>query len=425
MPKQLCVFEHQKLRLGEQGFTKAHFDRLVQWNEANGFKYFDTGNKSIKFSQYVGVIQVGDLVIEVLPKADRSDNPNKWHHALTEMLSIVHELPLTPTTDSSLNRNRASILDLFLALFVDDVHGLVRRGLVKRYHKHTSNQLALRGRIHWPGHLRDNLVRKERFHVNHQVYDTDHLVHALLKKALEIVEMNASDPMIQNRAKDLDWAFEGVTEVPLTSHALQRLKLDRKTQPYSRAVQLAKLIVQAYAPDLSGGHMPLIGLLFDMNRLFERVVLKLLKRAASEEAPALRITGQESKEFWRDQKIYPDIVIREGVNVCLIIDTKWKVLNGDKPGDDDLKQMYVYNRQFGSVESMLLYPGSQRFTAVESFKPDRLGHHQHGCSLACIELFNEDGSLMREPMSLMIRRIMDGYRNPEDVTRVLAINSRH
>ncbi len=41
------------------------------------------------------------------------------------MLSLVHDLPLTSTTESHLHKRRSSILDFFFDLYVDDVHGLV------------------------------------------------------------------------------------------------------------------------------------------------------------------------------------------------------------------------------------------------------------------------------------------------------------
>jgi len=393
MPETLSVFEHEKLRIGERGFKRVHFDRLLLWNEANGFKYFDAGHNAIKFSHYVGVIQVGDLVIQVLPKADRDNDSEKWQKALVDMLRIVHDLPLSSTTDSHLKKRNASILDLYFDLYVKDVNGLVRRGLVKQYHQHTSNQLALKGRIHWPAHLRENLIRKERFHVAHQVYDTDHLLHALLKEALCIVERSAREPFIRGGAQDLDWVFENVTDRSLNASMLDRIRLSRKTQPYARAVQLAKMIVLAHSPDISGGRVPLIGLMFDMNKLFERVVLRLLKRAAVS-LPELSISGQDSRLFWHNQTIRPDIVIRSNAQVELIIDTKWKVPKDNKPADGDLKQMYAYNLQFGSARSVLLYPGS---AASDSDHVEfELGDHiqvPHGCALRYADLFTPQGHL--------------------------------
>ncbi|MCB9163581.1 MAG: restriction endonuclease [Flavobacteriales bacterium] len=383
------VYEFEKLAIGDGGFQKAHFDRLLAWNEANGFKYFTAGHKGIRFNQHVGVIQVGGLVIEVLPKADNQGKEEKWQQALLDMLAIVHDLPLTATTDSHLHKRNSTILDFFFGLYVEDVYGLVRRGLVKQYHQRQSNQRTWKGRLYWPGHLRENLIRKDRFHVVHQTYDQDHLLHALLKRALTIVSDTALDPVIQNRAQDLDWAFDEVDDSRLTKAALPRIRLGRKTASYSRAMRLACMIVQDHAPDLKGGHVPLLGLMFDMNKLFERVVLKLMRRSALA-YPDLNVSGQDSRKFWEDKTIRPDIVIRRGNEVLQIIDTKWKVPKKGTPGDDDLKQMYVYNLQFGTAQSTLLYPVTEDASPLSGsyMEWDWMDPHRHGCNMAYIDLFD-------------------------------------
>jgi 5-methylcytosine-specific restriction enzyme subunit McrC len=405
VPDPLSVFEYDKLRVGERGFKREHYDRLLQWNEANGFKYFDAGPSSITFAQYVGVIQVADLVIQVLPKADRDGDTGKWQCALIEMLSLVHHLPLTSTTESHLHKRHSSILDFFFDLYVRDVQGLVRRGLVKQYHRDTSNQLALKGRIHWPGHLRENLVRRERFHVTHQVYDTDHFLHALLKRALAIVQDTALNPLIAGRAQDIEWVFESVKNQPLSTANLERIRLGRKSQGYSRAVQLAKMIVLDHAPDIKGGRTKLLGLMFDMNVLFERVVLKLLQRAAI--GTDLTITGQDSRLFWNRQKIRPDIVIRRGDKVELIIDTKWKVPKNDSPADADLKQMYVYNLQYGAKRSTLLYPhveGAENVAA--GYAPWSWGEERpHACALEYLDLVGPTGALNKDCCAPILERL--------------------
>lgn len=406
MPEPLIVFEHEKLRVGERGFTKAHFERLLTWNEAHGFKYFDAGHLSIRFTQYVGVIQVGGLVIEVLPKADRDGDAAKWQRALIDMLSLVYDLPLTSTTESHLHKKRSTILDFFFELYLSDVQGLVRRGLIKRYRHAVGNQAALKGRIHWPRHLRDNLVHQECFHVVHQVYNTDHRLHALLKRALSIVRDTTMDPMIQGRALDLDWAFEPIRDPTLAPAVLANIRLDRKTAPYARAVQLARMIVLDHAPDLRGGHTPLLGLMFDMNVLFERVVLKLMKRTAHQHSPGLSIAGQDSRPFWRNQKIRPDIVVRQGEQVLQIIDTKWKMPKDDRPADADLKQMYVYNRQFGSAESVLLYPGDKEDQPRHDYDMDHHGVRDHGCSVRFIELFDEVGNIRSEKVRILLTNLV-------------------
>ncbi|HOP45311.1 MAG TPA: restriction endonuclease, partial [Flavobacteriales bacterium] len=225
----ITLFEHERLRIGERGFGQKHFERLVRWNEANGDKFFTIGHKAIKCTQYVGVVQVGDLAVQVLPKADRTGDADKWRQALLTMLRTVHRLPLTSTNETHLHRRHSSILDFFYDLYVQDVHGLVRRGLVKKYRRRSGNLTALKGRIDWPNHLRDNLLHKERFHVQHQAYDRDHLLHALLKQALGIVRRTTVAPLIAGRVDDVSWAFEEVTDLVLDRRALERIRLDRKT----------------------------------------------------------------------------------------------------------------------------------------------------------------------------------------------------
>lgn len=400
------VFEHQRLPWKEAQLKPEHIKRLIAWNEVNGNQYFSVGYKSFTFTQYVGVIQVGDRIIEVLPKADRREDNSaevkkKWHNALLTMLHQVHDLPLTSTTDTDLKKRTNSILDFFFGLFVRDVEELVHQGLVKRYRRTRGNHTALKGRIDFPRHLQRNLIHQERFFVEHQVYDTDHLLHALLKQALAIVSSISRDGAIGLRAKGLDWAFENVTDRALTPRALDRILLDRKTAPYSRAVQLAKMIVLNHAPDLQGGNMPLIGLMFDMNRLFEEFVFRVLRKASrgpAFHAMELSVRNQRSLLFWNRKTIRPDLVLEYNTDSArkrVIVDTKWKVPPNGKPNDADLKQMFVYNVQFDAGRSVLLYP---RITASAdssgAYHPlGPLTGWPHQCSMSYADFFKLDGSL--------------------------------
>ncbi|MCW5898991.1 MAG: hypothetical protein KIT10_06950 [Flavobacteriales bacterium] len=400
------VFEHQRLSWKEAGLTVAQVDRLIAWNESSGNRFFTVGHKSFTFTEHVGVVQVGRTVIEVLPKADRSEDNGlaakaKWQNALLTMLREVYDLPLSSTTEADLHKRSSSILDFFFGLFVSEVEELVHQGLVKRYRRTRGNQMALKGRIDFPRHIQQNLIHQERFYVEHQVYDTDHLLHSLLKRALVLVSDLGRDTEVTGRAKGLDWAFETVADRALTPQALDRIILDRKTAPYARAVQLAKMIVLNHAPDVKGGNMPLIGLMFDMNRLFEEFVFRVLRNAAK--APEFRaldlsIRNQRSMRFWNRKTIRPDMVLeytKANERKRVIVDTKWKVPPNGKPNDADLKQMFVYNVQFDAGRSVLMYPAVPGNSSISSgyHLAGPLADWPHGCGMAYADLFNANGSL--------------------------------
>ena len=66
--KPIQVFEHKQLQIGEQGFMQSHWEALGWYNEKHGGGFFTLTPKGVKLNQYVGVIQVGNIIIEILPK---------------------------------------------------------------------------------------------------------------------------------------------------------------------------------------------------------------------------------------------------------------------------------------------------------------------------------------------------------------------
>ena len=138
----------------------------------------------------------------------------------------------------------------------------------------------------------------------------------------------------------------------------------------------------------------MIALLFDMNNLWEEYILVQLKRAFKEEQ--YRVLGQRKKVLWNGITIRPDIVIMNGDKAELIIDTKWKVIEHNKPSTHDLRQMYVYNEYWQSASALLLYPANTasdiNLRAFE--KIDNNDNHQ--CGIATVSILNSDDSLNKQ-----------------------------
>src|ERR1017187_8809669 len=88
MSKPIQVFEHGNLAVGDQGFTEHQFAALVRYNERHGCAFFNVGHLRLHFGSFVGVVQVGSLAIEILPKLDNEASPDKskWQRALLQML---------------------------------------------------------------------------------------------------------------------------------------------------------------------------------------------------------------------------------------------------------------------------------------------------------------------------------------------------
>lgn len=402
----ITVFEHSKLKVDEQGFKEHHFNALVKFNELHGNKYFTAGFRKIIFKSYVGVIQAGDKVIEILPKADKlstSDETTKakWQSALLYMLKRAGYIKLNNTEKAQQQSQSNNLLDIYIYTFLKEIESLIHAGLVKKYHQVKTNGTVLKGRLLIEQQIQHNSIHKERFFTEHTIYDRNNIYNAILKTALDIVQKRSVNYSIKQMAAKQLLSFEGINKWTGQATDFQKIKFDRKTDNYRYAIELARMIILNYCPDMSAGNNAVLAILFDMNTLFERFIYRELKREEKNFAAySMHIRSQIHQLFWKSKTIRPDIVIcyikqdQNGVNKehKIIVDTKWKIVEVDNPSDDDLKQMFAYNFQFGSSRSVLLYPFlNQKNCSLEYYvKSKAAPTHLHGCEMFFSKLFLED-----------------------------------
>jgi len=103
----------------------------------------------------------------------------------------------------------------------------------------------------------------------------------------------------------------------------------------------------------------------------------------------VNIRSQAKKTFWTGStgdmvRQKPDIVIEVDRVPKFILDTKWKVIN-NKPSEDDLRQMFAYNKLFGTLQSYLIYPGEYRAVQGEFYDIEKNGT----CALRFIPFLKE------------------------------------
>ena len=398
--KIIQVFEHELLQVGEQ-FQQKHLKAFSKLNALHNDMYFDLRYNGIKFKNFVGVIQVDGLTVEILPKIDAAEtNEELWQSVLIEMLKTTRKLQVQKVGNANVSRQNIHLLDIYFEWFLNELELLIHNGLIKQYYKQTKNVKALKGKLEFAGHLRKNLIHKERFYTTHQIYDKDHLIHRILSKALYIIEDFTKGTYLYSRCKSVRLDYPEVKEIKVDKTTFSRVKKGRKTAPYATALEIARLIILNYAPNISAGDEKMLALLFDMNNLWEEYVLvKLKQEAASLEN--IEVYGQQSREFWQGITIRPDIVVKKD-DEYFVIDTKWKNIQNFNPSTQDLRQMYVYNDYWKSVRAMLLYPSEA--SVPPDFKNFRKRDHQ--CAVGRLNIL-ENGKLKSD----IGKEILDWYLN--------------
>ncbi|MEO5945990.1 MAG: hypothetical protein ABIP79_04185 [Chitinophagaceae bacterium] len=421
------VAEFEKLYYDDtKPFKEKHWQALSRYqeqqnkNEDKRIEHFRILNKGIQFTNYVGVIQAGNLTIEVLPKTDRhrtsainttidkleeadADERQSWHNVLLQMLKECRLLQVNHVDYASLKLKSNSILEIYFEFFLAQTEKLLHEGLVKKYRKTEGNKLAMKGQLLFAKNIANNLVHKERFYVRHTEYNRTNIFNQLLYKTLCLIPSISSNPFLSDKVNRLLLDFPEMPDCKATAANFDKLVYDRKTIRYKDSLLISKMLLLNYRPDITGGSENVIAILFDMNKLWEEFVYRRLVKSAGSD---ITVSRQNKRNFWYNRTdgfhklVKPDIVVTKN-NKTIIIDTKWKIIDDNRPGDDDLRQMFVYNLLLDAEQSILLYPGTNEqcdgsylhFGLSESRRVDQNEKHFNHCSLAFINVF-EDGKLI-------------------------------
>jgi 5-methylcytosine-specific restriction enzyme subunit McrC len=363
LPKQTTIttFEHQILRTGkgEMGLTNDQLKSLQSYY-GNGVPYFSLTHNGVQFNEYVGVIQVGETLIEVLPKADKYSNDKEaWRTLLIGMIRAISSFEIRSTSQAALKVKPNTILDLYFELFINEIEYLQHSGLLKKYHKKEGNNTSLKGNILFSKQIQKNIIHQEFFFTRHTTYDVIHSLHKIIFKTIVLLRRINTNPALNSRISALLLNFPVMPDINVSEGLFNKIVLNRKSYAYKKAIEIGKMILLQYHPDVKKGKNDVLALMFDMNKLWEQFVYVSLKKKLKNHT----IKKHISKSFWkpdvgRKTMMEPDIIIKNDRNEFFVLDTKWKNINNHSPSSDDLRQLYVYQHYYYAKKVALVYPGN-------------------------------------------------------------------
>ncbi|MEQ1729999.1 MAG: McrC family protein [Vicinamibacterales bacterium] len=365
VPQQVFAWlEERCLRAAEDG--GAEWLRLTQ-------RY---GRRVVQVTSFVGVIRApGGYQIEVLPKVGKATGTHvQARRLLIDMLCCLQGFRHVQTDSARISAAHMPLLEVFIAEFLRTVGHLVKRGLRSDYTSRQDNLFALRGKLLMASHLRQNLHRADRFFTEHDEFSINRpenrLIHAALRRALMLSASHGN----QKLARELDFVF---ADVPVSEqHRLdfQMVRLDRGMGHYADALARARLIIDEESPLTgTGGHMA-PSLLFPMEAVFEAFVAKHLAKRLS--TPLVLKAQARSHHLVRHIEqnwfqLKPDLLVSDVGRGVLVLDTKWKLLDGSRSnGTDkyglsqaDFYQLQAYGQSYldGKGDVVLVYPKTEAF----------------------------------------------------------------
>lgn len=357
--------EEQCLRAADQGEAA-----WLKWAQRRG-------RRVIQVTSFVGVIRAPNgFQIEVLPKVGKAVGGGavEARQLLIEMLCCLHGFRHIQTDSAKLSATRMPLLEIFISEFLHAVENIVKRGLRSDYRQRQDNLFALRGKLLLSTHLRQNMFRADRFFTEHDEFSTNRpenrLLHAALRRVLLLTGMQAN----QQLARELDFVFFDVPPSTQTRVDFQQVRLDRGMGHYAAALAWARLILNEESPLTGSGDHSAPSLLFPMEAVFEAFVAKHLARQLT--PPHILKTQARSHHLVRHRdrdwfRLKPDLLVRDSDQDLLVLDTKWKLLDGlkangtDKYGlsQSDFYQLHAYGQSYldGEGDVVLVYPKTDSF----------------------------------------------------------------
>ena len=371
------------------GELRAVPERVFAWLESQALRSVEAGDsawlrlaqrrghRAVQVTSFVGVIRAPDgFQIEVLPKVGKAIGGGdvQARQLLVEMLRCLGGFRHIQTDSAKLLAARMPLLEVFIGEFLRAVEHIVKRGLRGDYALRQDNVFALRGKIQMAAHLRQNLCRQDRFFSAFDEFSNNRpenrLLHSALRQALSWTASQAH----QQLARELCFVFVDIPASEQPSLDFQRVRLDRGMGHYADALAWARLILQDESPLTGAGSHRAPSLLFPMAAVFEAYVARHLARQLAQpftlrtQASSFSLLRHKSQDWFR---LKPDLLIQEWAANRMVLDTKWKLIDGEKAnGTDkyglsqgDFYQLYAYGQAYleGRGDMVLIYPKTDAF----------------------------------------------------------------
>ncbi len=389
----ITLFEHQSCRYADLGWETDHpaLAQLEQLNDAAGTEFVSVGRRHLRATQHVGVMRVGDVTIQILPKidydpagdADAGLESRPYASAvasatrnLLHLLSYACDLELHQQEIAPLLARRSDWFELLTRLFAAELHRQLLAGVPRAYVQLEETIPLIRGRWQLARQLTRRPHVRHLFDVSHDEFSPDTVLNRVFAYVAGRLLFRTADAQNRRLLRDVDaWLSEVPTLAEISPAELALVRFDRLNERFRPAFNLARLFVENSTFQLSAGSHETFAFVFDMNRLFEEFVGRFIVRHRRRILPAdweraeVRLQSRGRPVYLAERlpgyaatfRLVPDVLIaHRAAGTLLVLDTKYKQLDMEARrlgiAEADMYQMVAYALRLGCRRVLLVYP---------------------------------------------------------------------
>lgn len=370
----ISIIEHSRIPIvtkrnkGENALTLLHASMLAKLETRLPSNAFSWSHNAIKFTQYCGVISLGNITIEILPKIyGKETTPETCRNALINMLHKARRLKVARGGNASIGVQKNTLLDIFILHFCNLLYTEIMQGKIFQYVQKSENLTVLKGKLLIKEQLKYNTAHRDRLFCRYDELKTDNLPNQIIKFVLNLFLKFTPGVAARKKVRELLMHFGDIQDLTVNLSMMDKLNIDRSSKRYKPIFDQCRLFIQGLHPDVVAGQYTCFSLLFDMNRLFEAYVAHIMKKEALKQGKQMKEQGPRKYMARRDDNteqvfmMKPDIVfIDPETGPFAIMDAKWKLLNKSKKNlgisQSDLYQMNAYANRYKIDDLTLFYP---------------------------------------------------------------------
>jgi len=242
--------------------------------------------------QYVGIIEVGEVSLEIYPKLDAAlikvskgqplsseETRDSVMRSLLWMLEVANHRDLAETATAHLEEAPTSFFDLFAYLLGKNLLPELERGVAHKYVTITDNIGAVRGRINLVEQVSRNWNRLDRMRCVWDEFTLNTPINRLFKCVCRFLSERVNYLEAARLLVDCEALLSEVEDVSPATALLDvwNLRFDRSVERFRVAFDLGRRLLAGVGHNLGVGSANTFVFLLDMNRVFEDYVHAVLE----------------------------------------------------------------------------------------------------------------------------------------------------
>ena len=347
--------------------TKTEYDKLCVYlkNNLSQVSVLYDYNR-LKIINFVGIINTGNIILEILPKISLNENEAEDRKVLMFMLSKCRKLKIDVKDMINSNIIKQPLINILAKIYTVKLKKEFQKGMYYEYRSEEELLNKIKGKIMITENVRKNPFDKTKVYCRYDEFTSNNMLNAILKRAACVLYDCVNDDYIKGELKIIRNMMRETDDIYISNYILNNCNLDRKSERFAEVLAIARLILTNSSMDKSSGNETGFAILFEMNYLYEEYIGILIKEIIDDERISISTQEKQKHLLYNIKKnkneisLKPDIVVYDESSAKMIIDTKWKaaVINDRETyKQSDIYQMYAYITTYETCEKcILLYP---------------------------------------------------------------------